>query len=210
MINKKWKCHYRCWIIRSKYLNVVEQTKMTIKLPNSKSHKINLQLFNKESNLDTLWYLFIVNSRNNHWKSHRKNSCKQRRYVYNWGDFSFSTLFPSLRHRNNWQDIASTDILCSDHAWPACRGGRLASLEASLVQCFAFYKTSSKTSGSNVFEKHRTPLPDGGRVDVAFELPPWLPWLSFTQADVEGDPGPFGELVVLPWLTHSTWDNQDQ
>jgi len=47
--------------------------------------------------------------------------------------------------------------------------------------------------------------PDGGRVDVAFELPPWLPWLSFTQADVEGDPGPFGELVVLPWLTPSTW-----
>jgi len=50
--------------------------------------------------------------------------------------------------------------------------------------------------------------PDGGRVDVAFELPPWLPWLpwlSFTQAEVEGDPGPFGELVVLPWLTHSTW-----
>ena len=43
---------------------------------NSKSHKINLQLFNKESNLDTLWYLFIINSRNNHWKSHRKNSCK--------------------------------------------------------------------------------------------------------------------------------------
>ena len=77
-----------------------------------------------------------------------KNSCKQRWYVYNWGDFSFSTLFPSLRHRNNWQDIASTDILCSDHAWPACRCGRLTSSEASLVQCFAFYKTSSKTSGA--------------------------------------------------------------
>ena len=56
----------------------------------------------------------------------------------------------------------------------------------------------------HVFGKHRTPLPDGGRVDVAFELPSWLPWLSFTQADVEDDPGPFGELVVLPWLTHST------
>ena len=54
--------------------------------------------------------------------------------------------------------------------------------------------------------------PDDGRVEVAVELPswltpwlPWLPWLSFTQADVEG-----GEPVVLPWLTPSTWDNQDQ
>ena len=153
MINKKWKCHYRrfeiseanIWMLlnRQKWPSSWIDPNL-----NSKSHKINLQLFNKESNLDTLWYLFIVNSRNNHWKSQRKNSCKQRQYVYNWGDFSFPTLFPSLRHRNNWQDIASTDILCSDHAWPACRGGRLISLEASLVQCFAFCKTSSKHRGA--------------------------------------------------------------
>ena len=116
MINKKWKCHYRrfelseanIWMLlnRQKWPSSWIDPNL-----NSKSHKINLQLFNTESNLDTLWYLFIVNSRNNHWKSHRKNSCKQRWYVYNWGDFSFSTLFPSLRHRNNWQDIASTEIL---------------------------------------------------------------------------------------------------
>ena len=161
MINKKWKCHYRrfelseanIWMLlnRQKWPSSWIDPNL-----NSKSHKINLQLFDTESNLDTLWYLFIVNSRNNHWKSQRKNSCKQRQYVYNWGDFSFPTLFPSLRHRNNWHDIASTDILCLDHAWPACRGGRLASLEASLVQCFAFYKTLSKTLGGNIFENHCT------------------------------------------------------
>ena len=33
-----------------------------------------------------------------------------------------------------------------------CR--RLTSLEASLVRCFAFYKTPSKTSGGNVFFKN--------------------------------------------------------
>ena len=139
MINKKWKCHYRrfelseanIWMLlnRQKWPSSWIDPNL-----NSKSHKINLQLFDTESNLDTLWYLFIVNSRNNHWKSHRKNSCYQRRYVYNWGDFSFSTLFPSLRHRNNWQDIASMEI--SDRAWHD--------------------KTSSKTSGGNIFEKHCT------------------------------------------------------
>ena len=32
------------------------------------------------------------------------------------------------------------------------RGGRLTSLGASLVRCFAFYKTSSKTSGATFFK----------------------------------------------------------
>ena len=115
---------------------------------NSKSHKINLQLLILNLIL-TLNDIYLSSTAEMITENHTdKNSCKQRWYVYNWGDFSFSTLFPSLRHRNNWQDIASTDILCSDHAWTACRGGPLASLEASLVQCFAFCKTSSKHRGA--------------------------------------------------------------
>ena len=41
-----------------------------------------------------------------------------------------------------------------DMPTPAChRGGRLTSLDASYAQCFAFWRTSSKTSTSMVFKK---------------------------------------------------------
>ena len=39
---------------------------------NFKSHKINLQFLKSESKVDTKSYLFIINSRSNHSKSHRK------------------------------------------------------------------------------------------------------------------------------------------
>ena len=42
----------------------------------------------------------------------------------------------------------------SIQAMPA-RGGRLTSLDASFARCFAFWRTSSKTSTSMFFQKHR-------------------------------------------------------
>ena len=39
--------------------------------------------------------------------------------------------------------------------WIAARGGRLTSLDASFARCFAFLRTSSKTSTSMFFQKHR-------------------------------------------------------
>ena len=49
-----------------------------------------------------------------------------------------------------------TIILYSLMVWVSgvFSGERLISLEASLVQCFAFYKTLSKTSGGNFLLKH--------------------------------------------------------
>ena len=39
--------------------------------------------------------------------------------------------------------------------WSVLRGGRLTSLDASFARCFAFWRTSSKTSTSMFFQKHR-------------------------------------------------------
>ena len=38
---------------------------------------------------------------------------------------------------------------------PSGRGGRLTSLDASFARCFAFWRTSSKTSTSMFFQKNR-------------------------------------------------------
>ena len=38
---------------------------------------------------------------------------------------------------------------------PTDRGGRLTSLDASFMRCFGFFQTSSKTSRSMFFSKHR-------------------------------------------------------
>ena len=46
------------------------------------------------------------------------------------------------------------DIMLAATFFTAPNGERLTSLEASLVRCFVFYKTSSKTSGGNVFFKN--------------------------------------------------------
>ena len=39
--------------------------------------------------------------------------------------------------------------------WRSTRGGRLTSLDASFMRCFGFFQTSSKTSRSMFFSKHR-------------------------------------------------------
>ena len=39
--------------------------------------------------------------------------------------------------------------------WGPCRGGQLTSLDASFARCFAFRRTSSKTSMSMFFQQHR-------------------------------------------------------
>ena len=44
------------------------------------------------------------------------------------------------------------DIMLAATFFTAPSGERLTSLEASLVRCFAFYKTSSKTSGAMFFK----------------------------------------------------------
>ena len=47
------------------------------------------------------------------------------------------------------------DACDTTHELPRIRGGRLTSLDASFARCFAFWRTSSKTSTSMFFQKHR-------------------------------------------------------
>ena len=49
-----------------------------------------------------------------------------------------------------WRKCPSTEAL-----WGGGRGGRLTSLDASFARCFAFWRTSSKTSTSMFFQKNR-------------------------------------------------------
>ena len=51
-----------------------------------------------------------------------------------------------------WTLLSDAETCATTHE---IRGGRLTSLDASFARCFAFWRTSSKTSTSMFFQKHR-------------------------------------------------------
>ena len=71
-----------------------------------------------------------------------------------WNDFkdNVTSAFRSLRDNNNFADVT---LACEDGKQVEARGGRLTSLDASFMRCFGFFQTSSKTSRSMFFSKHR-------------------------------------------------------
>ena len=64
-------------------------------------------------------------------------------------DSHIGTMFSS------WNNVHSSILNVWLHENASVRGGRLTSLDASFARCFVFWRTSSKTSTSMFFQKHR-------------------------------------------------------
>ena len=131
------------WMIKNKYLNLFEQTKVTNKLDwpklklqgkgRGKGKTINYYLSNHTKSTSnslnlslrlTPDHIYLLSIAEVIIANHTRNDCRRGQYVYNRGESSSSTLSPYRRRRNNWQDNASTEILWRDHAWPmAWRSG---------------------------------------------------------------------------------------